>query len=75
MSIIYLDNERQKRHFTFDPLVSVMQYYGLALTRDNYLALAYPDGLPEWNTDLESLLPWWAQEDCDNSMERTCETP
>jgi hypothetical protein len=73
MTIIYLDEERQKRHLTSDPLVSFMQFYGLALTRENYLALAFPDGLPEWDRKLESLLPWWAQEDSSNAMGRVCE--
>jgi hypothetical protein len=45
-----------------DPLSSLMQFYGLALTRENYLALAYPDGVPEWSEELESALPRWAQE-------------
>ena len=45
-----------------DPLSSLMQYYGLALTRENYLALAYPDGVPEGSDELESALPRWAQE-------------
>jgi hypothetical protein len=39
-----------------------MQYYGLALTRENYLSLAYPEGVPEWSEELESTLPRWAQD-------------
>ena len=74
MTIVCLDEERQKRHLTSDPLVSFMQFYGMALTRENYLALAYPDGLPVWNRKLESLLPWWAKEDCDCALERPRET-
>ena len=35
---------------------------GLALTRENYLALAYPDGVPDWSDELESALPRWAKE-------------
>ena len=61
--VIYLDDVRQRRRDVPDPLSSLMQYYGLALTRENYLALAYPDGVPEWSDDLESALPCWAQ-DC-----------
>ena len=60
--IIYLDDYRQRRRDVPDPLSSLMQYYGLALTRENYLALAYPDGIPEWSDELESALPRWAQE-------------
>lgn len=61
-NIIYLDEYRQRRRDVPDPLSSLMQFYGLALTRENYLALAYPDGVPEWSDDLESTLPRWAQE-------------
>ena len=60
-NIIYLDEVRQQRGSIPDPLVSVMQYYELDLTRENYLALAYPDGIPEWTHELESLLPGWAR--------------
>ena len=60
--IIYLDKYRERRRDVPDPLSSLMQYYGLALTRENYLALAYPDGVPEWSDDPESALPRWAQE-------------
>ena len=74
MTIICLDEERQKRRLTSDPLVSFMQFYGMALTRENYLALAYPDGLPEWDGKLEALLPWWAQQDCDSGLDQVCET-
>ena len=73
MTIIRLDEERQKRHLTSDPLVSFMQFSGMALTRENYLALAYPDGLPEWDGTLESLLPWWAQEECNHEPGKACE--
>jgi hypothetical protein len=61
-NIIYLDEVRQRRRDVPDPLSSLMQYYGLALTRENYLALAYPEGLPEWSDDLESTLPRWARD-------------
>jgi hypothetical protein len=61
-NIIYLDEVRQRRRDVPDPLSSLMQFYGLALTRENYLALAYPDGMPEWSEELESALPRWAQE-------------
>ena len=63
--IIYLDEVRQQRGRITDPLESVMQYYGLALTRENYLALNYPDGTPEWTQELESTLPKWAQKNTD----------
>jgi hypothetical protein len=60
--IIYLDDYRERRQDVPDPLSSLMQYYGLALTRENYLALAYPDGVPDWSDELESALPRWAKE-------------
>ena len=60
--IIYLDDYRERRQDVPDPLSSLMQYHGLALTRENYLALAYPDGVPDWSDELESSLPRWAQE-------------
>jgi hypothetical protein len=35
-----------------------MQATGIPLTRENYLDLAYPDGLPEpWTAELEGQLP------------------
>jgi hypothetical protein len=73
MTIICLDEERQKRNLAADPLVSFMQFTGLALTRANYLALAYPDGLPAWNRELESLLPWWAREENSSNPDQACE--
>ena len=60
-NIIYLDEVRQQRRDVPDPLSSLMQYYGLAMTRENYLALAYPDGIPDWSEELESALPGWAR--------------
>ena len=60
--VIYLDEVRQRRRDVPDPLSSLMQFYGLALTRENYLALAYPEGVPEWSDNLESALPCWAQD-------------
>ena len=60
-NIIYLDEVRALQREVPDPLSSLMQYYGLALTRENYLALAYPDGVPEWSDELESALPQWAK--------------
>jgi hypothetical protein len=60
-NIVYLDDVRQRQREVPDPLASLMQYYGLALTRENYLALAYPEGPPEWSEELEAALPRWAQ--------------
>ena len=34
-----------------------MRARDIPLTRENYLALAYPDGLPEWTQELEDQLP------------------
>lgn len=41
-----------------DPLVELLLKLGKPLTRESYLAFAYPDGLPEeWDAELEGMLP------------------
>jgi hypothetical protein len=41
-----------------DPLLGFMRARGIPLTRENYLDLAYPDGLPDpWTAELEGQLP------------------
>jgi hypothetical protein len=37
--------------------MALMRHSGTPLTRENYLALAYPDGLPDWTPELEGQLP------------------
>jgi hypothetical protein len=41
-----------------DPVIAHMRIESIPLTRENYLALAYPDGLPApWTAELEAELP------------------
>jgi len=41
-----------------DPLLELMKQQQIPLTRQNYLALAYPEGVPEpWPAELEETLP------------------
>ena len=40
-----------------DPLVEAMEYHKIPVTRDNYLEMAYPDGVPEMTAELEEQLP------------------
>jgi hypothetical protein len=41
-----------------DLLVRWMTSHGITVTRHSYLALAYPDGIPEeWTAELEVQLP------------------
>jgi hypothetical protein len=55
---------------TPDPLVLTLRRHGLPVTRENYLALAYPTGLPEpWTAELEAELPPDLQEPLELSEE------
>ena len=38
-------------------ILAYLQKAGLLPTRENYLAIAYPDGIPEWSQELENELP------------------
>jgi hypothetical protein len=41
-----------------DTILAYLQKAGLPPTRENYLAIEYPDGLPEpWTQELENQLP------------------
>ena len=41
-----------------DYVLELLQKFNLPLTRDNYLGLAYPEGLPEgWGAGNEAELP------------------
>ena len=44
-----------------DPLVQMMLEDGIPVTRENYLRLAYPTGIPEWSAELEDELPEFLQ--------------
>ena len=42
----------------FDPLLELMRQQQIPLTRENYLRLAYPEGVPDpWPAELEETLP------------------
>ena len=41
-----------------DPLIELLKELGQPVTRENYLAWAYPDGIPNpWTAELEAELP------------------
>ena len=41
-----------------DYVLSLLKQFNLPLTRENYLGLAYPEGLPqEWGAENEAELP------------------
>ena len=40
-----------------DPIIEALKVLNLPLTRQNYLELSYPDGIPESSADLEESLP------------------
>jgi hypothetical protein len=40
-----------------DPMVRFMMNSGIPLTRENYLALNWPDGVPDWTAEHECMMP------------------
>ena len=40
-----------------DPIIEALKVLNLPLTRQNYLELSYPDGIPESSAELEESLP------------------
>ena len=46
-----------------DPILEALKTLGLPVTRENYLELAYPDGVPEDSAELEASLPEELRED------------
>ena len=40
-----------------DPIIEALKVLNLPLTRQNYLELSYPDGIPESSAELEDGLP------------------
>ena len=40
-----------------DPIIEALKVFNLPLTRQNYLELSYPDGIPESSAELEESLP------------------
>ncbi len=48
---------------TEDVVLHLLKRYGIPVTRENYLDLAYPEGLPSpWGAELEAQLPKELQE-------------
>ena len=57
---LYLTGSEKKQpsHSEPDFVLDLLKKYGLPLTRENYLGLAYPEGLPEdWGAEGEAGLP------------------
>ena len=40
-----------------DPIIEALKVFNLPITRQNYLELSYPDGMPESSAELEESLP------------------
>ena len=40
-----------------DPIIEALKVLNLPLTRQNYLELSYPEGIPESSAELEESLP------------------
>ena len=40
-----------------DPIIEALKVLKLPLTRQNYMELSYPDGIPESSAELEESLP------------------
>ena len=40
-----------------DPIIEALKVLNLPLSRENYLDLSYPDGMPESSAELEESLP------------------
>ena len=40
-----------------DPIIEALKVLNLPLTRQNYLDLSYPNGIPESSAELEESLP------------------
>ncbi len=50
--------KKQPSHNEPDFVLDLLNKFGLPLTRENYLGLAYPEGLPEgWGAEGETGLP------------------
>ena len=46
-----------------DPIFEALRKLNLPITRQNYLELAYPDGVPEESAELETTFPEELRED------------
>ena len=40
-----------------DPLIQYLNSVGMPVTRENYLSLMFPEGLPEMTSEVEQMLP------------------
>ena len=40
-----------------DPIIQALKVFNLQMTRQNYLELSYPEGIPESSAELEESLP------------------
>ena len=40
-----------------DPIIEALKVINLPITRQNYLELSYPDGIPESSAEFEESLP------------------
>ena len=40
-----------------DPIIEALKVLNLRITRQNYLELSYPDGIPESSAEFEESLP------------------
>jgi hypothetical protein len=50
--------KKQPGHSEHDHVLDLLKQFNLPLTRENYLNLAYPEGLPEdWGAEGEASLP------------------
>lgn len=53
-----MNEQESNDHSWVDPVIQMLTQQGTPVTRENYLALAYPFGMPEeWTAELESMLP------------------
>ena len=60
----------------WDDLLDYMRKAGLPPTRENYLAIAYPDGMPEdWTQELENELPPEFRQSLNKLIESTASAP
>lgn len=53
-----MDEQESIDNSWVDPVIQTLIKLGIPVTRENYLEMAYPEGLPdEWTAELEAELP------------------
>ena len=52
-----MQQEDLKNQRGTDPLIQYLNSVGIPVTRESYLEIAYPDGIPEMTSEMEELLP------------------